>query len=144
LYVGMTRSKKHLRLTLARSRMLWGQTQANAPSRFLDDLPDSVTERRSDDVLSAFAWASKQGERRAGQEVEPFNQGADLKMEFNQDMDFSNEFNQDTELQKGTRVEHPTFGKGTVVLLRGDLVEIQFDMGQKKTLALSIAPLKIL
>src|SRR3989338_2018288 len=57
MYVGMTRAKTHLRIFFARSRMLWGNTQANAPSRFLDDLPDDVTERRSDDILSAFAWS---------------------------------------------------------------------------------------
>ena len=39
LYVGMTRAKKHLRLTFAQSRFLWGERQTNAPSRFLDDLP---------------------------------------------------------------------------------------------------------
>ena len=146
MYVGMTRAKKHLRMTLARSRMLWGQTQSNAPSRFLDDLPDAVTERRSDDVLSAFAWASKKGEEGLGTGVQPFRQGKDdLKVEFNQDLDFSSDdFNQDTELSEGSRVVHPTFGKGTVTMLRGDIADIAFDDGQKKTLALSIAPLKLL
>src|SRR5204863_8719039 len=47
MYVGMTRAKTHLRLLFTRSRMLWGNTQANAPSRFLDDLPADVTEWRS-------------------------------------------------------------------------------------------------
>lgn len=147
MYVGMTRAKKHLRITLARSRMLWGQTQSNAPSRFLDDLPDEVTERRSDDVLSAFAWASKKGEQGLGTGVQPFRQkNDDLNVEFNQDIDFSrdDDFNQDAELTEGSRIEHPTFGKGTVTMMRGDIVDIRFDNGQKKTLALSIAPLKLL
>ncbi len=142
MYVGMTRARKHLKLLCARSRMLWGNTQANAPSRFLDDLPDSVTERRSDDVLSAFAWASKG----SGSKVEPFRQGSDdLNIEFNQDIDFSeNEFNQDTEMTPGSRVVHPTFGDGTVMSVRGDIVDVRFDSGQTKTLAMSIAPLKLL
>lgn len=142
MYVGMTRARKHLKLMLTRSRMLFGQTQANAPSRFLDDLPDIVTERRSDDVLSAFAWASKSG----ASKVEPFRQQKDdLQVEFNQDMDFSDDFNQDgKELSEGTRVSHPLFGKGTVLALRGDIVDIKFDNGNRKTLALSIAPLTIL
>ncbi len=146
MYVGMTRSKKHLRMMLARSRMLWGNTQSNAPSRFLDDLPDAVTERRSDDVLSAFAWASKKGEEGLGTGVQPFRQGeTDIKVEFNQDIDFSNDdFNQDTEMAEGARVQHPTFGLGTVMSLRGDIVEIKFDSGDRKTLAMSIAPLKLL
>ena len=126
--------------------MLWGNTQSNAPSRFLDDLPDAVTERRSDDVLSAFAWASKKGEEGLGTGVQPFRQGeTDIKVEFNQDIDFSNDdFNQDTEMAEGARVQHPTFGLGTVMSLRGDIVEIKFDSGDRKTLAMSIAPLKLL
>ncbi|MAE68643.1 ATP-dependent DNA helicase PcrA [bacterium] len=146
MYVGMTRAKKHLRLMFARTRVLWGQSQSNAPSRFLEDLPEAVTERRSDELLSAFAWASKKGEEGLGTGVQRFTQGKeDLKIEFNQDMDFSsNDFNQDNELSEGTRVEHHTFGKGTVTSIRGDIVDITFDDGQKKTLAMSIAPLKII
>ncbi len=146
LYVGMTRAKKHLRLMFARTRMLWGQTQSNAPSRFLDDLPDAVTERRSDNVLSAFAWASKKGAEGLSAGVQPFRQEADdINIEFDQDMDFSSQdFNQDSELAEGTRVEHPTFGKGTVTAIRGDIADIAFDSGQTKTLAMSIAPLKLL
>ena len=144
MYVGMTRSKNHLRMLLTRSRMLWGQSQANAPSRFLDDLPDAVIERRSDEVLSAFAWASKKGESGLGTGVQPFRQGKnDLNIEFNQDLDFSqDDMNQDHDLSVGSRVIHPSFGEGTVTSLRGDIVEIDFDNGQSKTLALSIAPIK--
>lgn len=142
MYVGMTRARKHLRILLTRSRMLFGQTQANAPSRFLDDLPDNVTERRSDDVLSAFAWASAQGEQKARGAVEPFHQKTqEMDIEFNQDMDFDNDMNQDATLQEGSRVRHPTFGDGTVVAIRGDIIDIQFDRVGRRTLALSIAPL---
>lgn len=146
MYVGMTRAKKHLRMTYARTRMLWGQTQSNAPSRFLDDIPDAVTERRSDELLSAFSWASQKGEQRSGSGVQPYKQKSDdITIEFDQDTDFSSgNFNQDNELAEGSRVEHPTFGKGTVMTLRGDIVEINFDIGQKKTLVMSIAPLKLL
>lgn len=146
MYVGMTRAKKYLRLMLARSRMLWGQTQANAPSRFLDDLPEAVTERRSDELLSAFSWASRSGESKSDSGLQPFRQKADdISIEFDQDTDFSSQdVNQDNELAVGARVEHQTFGKGTITAVRGDVVEISFDMGQKKTLATSIAPLKLL
>jgi DNA helicase II / ATP-dependent DNA helicase PcrA len=67
MYVGMTRARKRLRLMYARSRFLWGQNKSGAPSRFLDDLPDDVVERRSDELLSAFAWAGRRERReRAG------------------------------------------------------------------------------
>jgi len=146
MYVGMTRAKTHLQILCARSRMLWGQAQSNAPSRFLDDLPEEVLERRSDDVLSAFAWASKSGLKQA-EGLEPFRQkkGGNIDIEFDQDIDFKDEdVNQDSELTEGCRVMHPVFGQGTVIALRGDIAEVEFDSGQKKNFALSIAPLKLL
>lgn len=145
MYVGMTRAKTHLQLLHSRSRMLWGQTQANAPSRFLDDLPEHVLERRSDDVLSSFAWASKSGMQQvSSKKLEPFRQnGSDIDIEFNQDIDFEDqEGSQNVELSEGSRVVHPAFGHGTVMERRGDIVEVRFDSGQTKNFALSIAPLK--
>lgn len=145
MYVAMTRAKTNLHILCARSRMLWGQTQGNAPSRFLDDLPDEVLDRRSDDVLSAFAWASKSGMKRASKGLEPFRQKSsdNLDMEFNQDIDFEDEdANQDYDFSEGCRVMHPVFGQGTLIMLRGDIAEVKFDSGQKKNFALSIAPLK--
>ncbi len=38
-YVAITRAKKKLYLTCARRRMLFGRTQANLPSRFIDEIP---------------------------------------------------------------------------------------------------------
>ena len=146
MYVGMTRAKTNLHLLCARSRMLWGQPQSNAPSRFLDDLPDEVLERRSDNVLSAFAWASKSGMKQISKGLEPFRQqsGEKLDMEFNQDLSFEKEedVNQESDFTEGCRVLHPAFGKGTIVARRGDIAEVEFDSGQKKNFALSIAPLK--
>ena len=39
-YVGMTRAKERLTLTHAMRRNLFGRSEANLPSRFLDELPD--------------------------------------------------------------------------------------------------------
>tara|TARA_B100001142_G_scaffold60389_1_gene59377 strand:+ start:2079 stop:4358 length:2280 start_codon:yes stop_codon:yes gene_type:complete len=44
-YVGITRARKILHLCNAWSRMLHGQTQYNPPSRFLDDIPEGLTQR---------------------------------------------------------------------------------------------------
>ena len=143
MYVGMTRAKSQLRLMFAQSRFLWGQNKSGAPSRFLDDLPDNVVERRSEDILSAFAWAGTRGlERAHGRKLEPFRQSEGLSLELNQDISFD-DANQSA-IEEGTRLEHPVFGKGTVCARRGDIVDIRFDGGQKKTFALSIAPLKVL
>ncbi|SFB48483.1 DNA helicase-2 / ATP-dependent DNA helicase PcrA [Cohnella sp. OV330] len=43
-YVGITRAEKKLYLTCAQSRLLYGRTAANAPSRFLGEIPDNLKE----------------------------------------------------------------------------------------------------
>ena len=148
MYVGMTRAKTHLHLFFAQSRYLWGENKSGAPSRFLDDLPDEMVERRSDDLLSAFAWTSsnafEKAQRGSSSRLEGFHQQeSDLNLEFNQDLSFD-DGTPSQEIDAGSRVEHPVFGHGTILARRGDIVDIQFDRGQKKTFALSIAPLKVI
>lgn len=43
-YVGITRAKKELYLSCANSRMLFGQTKHNRPSRFLEEIDSSLVE----------------------------------------------------------------------------------------------------
>jgi DNA helicase-2/ATP-dependent DNA helicase PcrA len=143
MYVGMTRAKDELRCFCARSRMLWGETQSNEPSRFLDDLPPELVERKSDDIMSKVLWNLSSSSSEKKSKLEPFRQNKEL--EFNQDLDFSEDFNQErTDLEEGTRVKHPVFGEGAILEKRGDIVDVLFDSGQKKSLALSIAPLKMI
>lgn len=44
-YVGMTRARERLYLTYAQSRLLYGGLQMNAPSRFLSEIPEDLTDR---------------------------------------------------------------------------------------------------
>lgn len=44
-YVGITRAEKRLYFTYASSRMIYGSLQANAPSRFLSEIPQELLER---------------------------------------------------------------------------------------------------
>lgn len=46
-YVAITRAKKKLYVTSARSRMLYGQTKYNLPSRFLREIPENLMELSS-------------------------------------------------------------------------------------------------
>jgi DNA helicase-2/ATP-dependent DNA helicase PcrA len=41
-YVAVTRARKHLYLSYAELRTIFGQKQINAPSEFLDDVPDDI------------------------------------------------------------------------------------------------------
>ena len=46
-YVAITRARKRLYLTWARERRLFGRSERNLPSRFIDELPLTLTERMS-------------------------------------------------------------------------------------------------
>lgn len=152
MYVGMTRARTHLRLMFAKNRFQWGENKSGAPSRFLDDLPEQFIERRSDELLSAFAWSTGQAfekASRSGGKLQPFRQNSDnqdVEIEFNQDLggDDAQEPEMRGEIGEGTQVKHPTFGIGVVKSRRGDIVEIIFKGGVKKTFALSIAPLQVI
>ena len=46
-YVGMTRAKKHLWLSFAKQRFLWGESKETIPSRFIMELPPHLVTFRS-------------------------------------------------------------------------------------------------
>ena len=51
-YVGITRAERHLYLSHAWSRMLWGNTSSNIPSRFLNEIPAELVR----DVVVDRGW----------------------------------------------------------------------------------------
>ncbi len=59
-YVAITRAKKHLFITRAKTRMLFGSTKFNPPSRFVNEIPQHLVDKK-DDTLSVFASSSKGG-----------------------------------------------------------------------------------
>ena len=77
--------------------------------------------------------------------LQPYRQHTELSIDFNQDI-FEEDVNQDAgeELKPGTRIRHNIFGEGTVEEHNGDIIKVKFDSGERKTLALSIAPIEII
>jgi DNA helicase-2/ATP-dependent DNA helicase PcrA len=53
-YVGITRAERHLYVSHAWSRMLWGNTSSNIPSRFLNEIPSELVR----DVAGEQGWGS--------------------------------------------------------------------------------------
>ncbi|MBD3282512.1 MAG: AAA family ATPase [Candidatus Portnoybacteria bacterium] len=49
LYVGITRTKKHLYITYAQTRTSWGSIEANPPSRFLNEIPEHLITAETDE-----------------------------------------------------------------------------------------------
>ncbi len=57
-YVGITRARKRLYMTWAKERRLFGRAEYNLPSRFVDELPEELTERGSSAVGAAGGWGA--------------------------------------------------------------------------------------
>ena len=114
-YVGITRAMENLFLLRAKQRMFFGETQMNAPSDFLQDIPEDLLAEESRRELKRRGF----GEKALPDENQP----------------------QGLEFDVGNRVAHPVFGEGVVKNIVGGVVEVSFAVGVKK-LALSIAPLR--
>jgi DNA helicase-2/ATP-dependent DNA helicase PcrA len=116
-YVGMTRAREKLTLLHASSRSLWGNRGYNMASRFLDELPDSHTER---DRLRPTSWSSYgQPKEVAPREDVP-------------------------QLSTGDSVRHGTMGEGVVTRIEpGGVVTVRFaEDGSERRLMLDYAPLE--
>ena len=155
-YVGMTRARKRLTLSLARCRSLFGELRFNPPSRFVRELPQELTEG-----LAALDRVSPMQER-ARKDVfyDDFDQRprypegpppARNKMRESRYEPASKPPPKQAAagvegLGPGARVRHPTFGVGTVEGVDGvgptRKLEIRFGpgVGIKKVLARFIDP----
>lgn len=58
-YVGITRAKKKLYLLNANSRMIFGSTSRNLPSRFIGEIPRELLEKKSSLALGGHSVASE-------------------------------------------------------------------------------------
>ncbi len=118
-YVGMTRAKEKLTMLHASRRSLYGRSDANLPSRFLDELPDEGVERER---LRPASW-SNYGVPVARREITP---RADVPS-----------------LSTGDSVRHATLGAGIVTKIEQDgVITVRFEDGSEKRLMLEYAALE--
>ncbi len=127
-YVGITRAKRQLYLTHARTRMLFGGRDWNMRSRFIDEIPVEFTDMDQEALTGPAAAATWGGgasapEPRSGGAV-PGGGGGSFAL--------------------GDDVVHAQFGEGVVVGVEpGGLVVVRFaaDRSERKLMA-DYAPLK--
>jgi len=118
-YVGMTRAKERLTMTHAMRRNLYGRVDANLPSRFIDELPESGVERER---LRPTSW-SGYGARAVQREFIPRSDAPDLST--------------------GDAVRHASLGSGIVIAIEaGGVVTVRFEDGNERRLMLEYAPLE--
>ena len=161
-YVGITRAQQRLFLAHAWSRQLFGSTNYNPPSRFIDEIPaelidqiGAVSGRTTYGRQSYRArdeWADPPPYRRvdrddngdADRHRERVVEAALIAGQRNKQPSPSN--SQLIGLRLGDDVEHPAFGEGVIIDIRGqdDKAEatIRFRDAGTKHLSLAWAPLK--
>jgi DNA helicase II / ATP-dependent DNA helicase PcrA len=136
-YVGLTRARKQLTLTHARTRALYGGREWNVPSRFLGEIPAELTDAEEHAgaaaqarrwsggaAVAAGGWPPAAGSGPAGMTREPASAGATFTV--------------------GDDVTHAKFGDGVVTAVEpGGLVVVRFASdGAEKKLMADYAPLK--
>jgi DNA helicase-2/ATP-dependent DNA helicase PcrA len=121
-YVGITRAKRELYLTYARSRLRHGTREWNVPSRFLAELPGELTDAAQElGAASAPAATSWGGQGAAVRE--PATAGAGFAI--------------------GDDVLHAKFGEGVVTGKEpGGIVIVRFPAEGEKKLMEDYAPLR--
>ena len=133
-YVGITRAKEILYLTLTQKRTLYGKTNPSIASRFMEELPKECIERlNSAEKELSYSKANYNVLDKYKQKyMNTINKTAVAKQVNATIKDTEKETNID-DIKPGARVHHPKFGVGTVVGMMGTDVTIAFEQqGIKK------------
>jgi DNA helicase II / ATP-dependent DNA helicase PcrA len=122
-YVAITRARQRLYMTWARERRLFGGSERNLPSRFIDELPIELTERHSTAASAGMTWGTPSPGADPAQPVDP---GPALEM------------------QTGDDVVHASFGDGVVTAVEpGGVVVVRFSGdGSERKLMADYAPIR--
>ncbi|WCD92803.1 ATP-dependent helicase [Microbacterium sp. nov. GSS16] len=166
-YVGITRARKRLHLSLAMTRAQFGEVSVAMPSRFLQEIPGDLIDWRQSpgDVNSRGGMQSRAlNARRPGGfgggsgssrlsdgGPRPLPKGGGLKP-LSTAMDrFPNKVtgkvrdNGDLELAAGDRIRHDDFGEGRIEAVTGEgakrIAHVRFDSAGQKKLLIKIAPI---
>jgi len=124
-YVAITRARQRLYMTWARERSLFGRSERNLPSRFIDELPVELTERhqKAGAGVGGMSWNAPAGGTNPAQPLDP---------------------SPALEMQTGDDVVHASFGDGVVTGVEpGGVVVVRFSGdGSERKLMADYAPIR--
>ncbi len=138
-YVGFTRARRRLFLSLAQSRALFGELRFNAPSRFLAEVPKELFGFSEELPLPQPPRLQPFARRRYS--------GADAEVTVDRSYDQSTDFHQDSGSGdvRGMKVHHSQFGRGVIMQAVGTgpnaKLTVRFDtVGTKTVIARYLVP----
>jgi len=137
-YVGITRARKKLHISLALARSMFGDTEPSTPSRYLQEVPPELIDWRDS--------GAKRSEYRASiADTQGFRSVDRPKTEWKGAIS-SVRNNTDMVLEKGDEVQHADFGRGKVINVTGEgpraTAEINFGSAGVKRLLVRVAPIE--
>ncbi|MFE1665449.1 ATP-dependent helicase [Microbacterium sp. P02] len=155
-YVGITRARQRLYLSLAMTRAQFGEVTVAMPSRFLQEIPVDIIDWRQSpgDVNSRGGTQSRAlNARRPGGGGSSGSRYGEALVPTSTSIDrFPNRVparvrdNGDLELASGDRIRHEDFGDGKVDAVTGDgakrVAHVRFDKVGPKKLLIKIAPIE--
>ena len=170
-YVGITRARQRLFISLAMSRAQFGQTNSALPSRYLQEIPAALMDwRQSPGNGAGFGsdgrglsssgrfGAGSGGYGRSGTSSESNGWGTteggwnSLEAAPRPKAEWANRItnkvrdNGDLELAAGDRIRHADFGDGSVSQVTGEgakrVAHVKFDAAGAKKLLIKIAPIE--
>ena len=132
-YVAITRAKKHLYISSANSRTLFGQTHQNITSRFIKELDMNLVEKHENSSIKLRNSVYK--DISAVQSI-PLQQ----QILRNRANSVNKSVSQDTEFKPGDKVINRSFGEGTVISIsqpdsKNTILEVCFDKVGVKRMA---------
>ncbi|WP_136055438.1 UvrD-helicase domain-containing protein [Microbacterium sp. K24] len=168
-YVGITRARKRLHLSLAMTRAQFGEVTVAMPSRFLQEIPAGLIDWRQSpgDVNSRGGMQSRALNARRGggfggsgsgsgsgdrfavkalpgrESLKPLSTAMD---KFPNRVTAKMRDNGDLELTAGDRIRHVDFGEGRVDAVTGEgakrIAHVRFDSAGQKKLLIKVAPIE--
>jgi DNA helicase-2/ATP-dependent DNA helicase PcrA len=114
-YVGITRARRRLFVSLAQCRALFGELKFNPPSRFLSDVPQDLFGFEKPDSIEPPAPSFVPPYRRKVAAPRDPSEGPYVDRSYDQTSDFDFKHT-----LRGVRVRHDQFGEGVVVQCDGD------------------------
>lgn len=131
-YVAITRAKKHLYISSAAQRMLYGQTQRNLTSRFIKEIGSGFIEKHDNTI------ALKKKDK--SDDTVTSVHSSSLQQQLARNRTKQTAKNENVEFNVGDRVIHNIFGEGVVIsaqkITNDSMLEIAFDkVGTKKIMA---------
>jgi len=161
-YVGITRARRRLFLSLATSRAAYGDVSIAMPSRFLSEIPAHLIEWRTDPSGGPAAAGTARRPRAIGGGFGGRSSGGRwgdqsdagsyrpterprVKTEWTTPVSSIRD-NGDLKLAVGDRIRHTDFGDGTVVSVIENgprtVAEVEFESRGKKRLLVKVAPIE--